>query len=251
MLTNIESGTRIDEIADGILRISTPVPPAQMPSGFSFNQYLVLGDEPLLFHLGMRSLFPLVREAVQTVLPIERLRYLALSHFEADECGALNDWLQAAPQSVPVCSKVAEMTSINDFALRPARALADGETLDLGGRTLEWIDTPHVPHNWEAGLMFDRKTDTLLCGDLFTHGGHELPPTTGQDLIAPSEAFRQAGIAAGQPDAYSLGRHAGPTIERLAALLPRTLAVMHGSVFRGTREQGAGMLRGLASSLAV
>jgi flavorubredoxin len=252
MITNSQSGTRIDEIADGIHRISTPVPPAAMPGGFSFNQYLVLDDEPLLFHTGMRSLFPLVREAIAALMPIERLRYVALSHFEADECGALNDFLQAAPQSVPVCSKTAEMVSVNDFALRPARSLADGEHLSLGHRTLQWIDTPHLPHNWETGLMFDIKTQTLLCGDLFTQGGHELPATTFQDLVGPSEAFRRQGVLAGQPDAFSHGPDTAPTLQRLAALRPHTLAVMHGSVFQGRHgDDGANMLRNLAKQLAA
>ncbi len=251
METNSASGTRVDEIADGIHRISTPVPPSVMPGGFSFNQYLVLDDEPLLFHTGMRSLFPYVREAVAALIPIERLRYLALSHFEADECGALNDFLQAAPHSVPVCSTTAAMVSVNDFALRPARALADRERLQLGSRAMVWLDTPHLPHNWETGLLFDERTQTLLCGDLFTQGGHDLPVATGDDLVAPSEAFRQAGVNAGQPDAYSFGRDMAATFEKLVSLRPRNLAVMHGSVFQGRGpDDGAAMLRSLSRVLA-
>ncbi len=252
MQTNRDSGTRIDEIADGIHRISTPIPPSVAPGGFSYNQFLVQDDEPLLFHLGMRALFPLVREAIATVLPPERLRYLAFSHFEADECGALNDFLQLAPNSVAVCSKVAEMTSVGDFAQRAPRALADGEKLPLGSRSLTWIDTPHLPHNWESGLMFDDRTQTLLCGDLFVQGGHDLVPLTESDLVGPSEAFRHAGIAAGMPDPFSLGRGMLATFERLAALRPRTLAAMHGSAYHGRNPgDAATMLRQLACTLAA
>ncbi|WP_418316378.1 MBL fold metallo-hydrolase [Piscinibacter sakaiensis] len=250
MLIDTHSGTRIDEIADGIHRISTPMPPSVFPGGFSFNQYLVLDDEPLLFHTGMRSIFPLVREAIAAVMPLERLRYLALSHFESDECGALNDFLQVAPHSVPVCSTTAAMVSVGDFALRPPRALADGEMLRIGKRQLMWLDTPHLPHNWETGLMWEPGSRTLLCGDLFTQGGHELPPLTSDDLLAPSEAFRRAGVAAGEPDPYSLGPGTATILERLAGLQPRTLAVMHGSVFQARRDDdGAAMLRGLAREL--
>src|SRR5688572_11017717 len=145
MLTNSQSGTNIVEIAAGIFRINTP---AKLPGevGFSFNQYLIVDDAPMLFHTGQRKLFPLVREAIAAVLPVERLKYLALSHFEADECGALNQFLAAAPQAVPICGQVAALVAINDFADRAPRPLADGEELSLGSRTMRWYDTPHVPH---------------------------------------------------------------------------------------------------------
>ena len=165
-ITNTESGTNIFEIADGIYRINTPL--SVVPGGFSFNQYLIVDDEPLLFHTGLRRMFPLVREAVATVIPVERLRYVGLSHYEADECGSLNDWLAAAPQAVAVCSRVAAMTSIGDIADRPPRALAEGETILLGKRRVRWFDTPHLPHAWECGFMMEQQTRTLLCGDLFT-----------------------------------------------------------------------------------
>src|SRR3989338_10923588 len=146
--TNRQSGTNVHEVADGIYRINTPVviPGA---GGFSFNQYLIVDEEPLLFHTGPRKMFPLVREAVASVLPVERLRYIAFSHVEADECGSLNEWLAVAPQSSPLCGTVAALVSINDLADRPARALADGETLSLGTHSLRWFDTPHLPHAWE------------------------------------------------------------------------------------------------------
>ncbi len=182
------STTTIDEIADGIYRISTPSP--AVPGGFSFNQYLIVDDEPLLFHTGMRRIFPDVSEAIGRVMPIDRLRYLGLSHFEADECGALNLFLAAAPRAVPICSGVAAMTSVEDFAERAPRPLADGETLAIGTRRVRWLDTPHLPHAWECGFLFEEKTRTLLCGDLFTQGGADNPPLTESDILGPSEAFR-------------------------------------------------------------
>src|SRR6186713_2960649 len=169
MITNSQSGTNIHEIADGIYRINTPV---GLPGAgqFNFNQYLVVDDDPLLFHSGLRRMFPLVREAVAAVMPVDRLRYVGLSHFEADECGAMNEFLAVAPQAVPVCGRIAAMVSVDDVADRKARALADGETLVVGRHRLTWLDTPHVPHAWECGFMFDETTRTLLCGDLFTQG---------------------------------------------------------------------------------
>src|SRR3972149_1475970 len=165
-VTNRQSGTNVHEVADGIYRINTPVviPGA---GGFSFNQYLIMDDGPLLFHTRPRKMFPLVREAVASVLPVERLRYLAFSHVEADECGSLNDWLVVAPQSVPLCGTVAAMVSIGDLADRAPRALADGELLPLGTHSVRWLDTPHLPHAWECGVLTEERTATLLCGDLF------------------------------------------------------------------------------------
>jgi flavorubredoxin len=142
-----------------------------VPGGFTFNQYLVVDDEPLLFHTGPRRLFPAVRDAVASVLPVERLRWIGLSHVEADECGSLNQWLAAAPHATPLCGQVAAMVSIGDLADREPRALADGETLALGTRRVTWLDTPHVPHAWECGFLHEAHTRTLLCGDLFTRVG--------------------------------------------------------------------------------
>jgi flavorubredoxin len=155
MITNAESGTNVNEIAEGIYRINTPL--SLVPGGFSFNQYLVVDDEPLLFHTGPKRLFPLVREAIARVLPVERLRYLAFSHFESDECGALNPLLAAAPHAIPVCSRVAALVSVEDFADRAPRPLADGETIRLGKHALRWFDAPHVPHGWETGLPSTRR----------------------------------------------------------------------------------------------
>jgi flavorubredoxin len=238
MITNSGSGTRVDEVADGVYRISTPV--KVLPGGFSFNQYLVVDEQPLLFHTGPRRMFPLVREAVAAVMPVERLRYVGLSHFEADECGAMNEFLGEAPEAVPVCGQIAAMVSVDDVADRKARALADGETLVLGRHRLRWLDTPHVPHAWECGFMFDESTRTLLCGDLFTQGGAEHAPVTESDILGPSEAMRLS------LDYYAHGASTRPTLERLAALAPRTLACMHGSAWQG---DGRGLILALADSL--
>jgi flavorubredoxin len=232
------SETAVDEIADGIYRISTPV--AAPAPGFSFNQYLVLDEAPLLFHTGPRRMFPLVREAVATVMPVERLRYVGFSHYEADECGSLNEWLALAPHAAPVCSQVAALVSIDDVADRPARPLADGETLDLGRHRLRWHDTPHLPHGWECGYLFDAATRTLLCGDLFTQGGARHAPVTEADILEPSEAFRKP------MDYFSHTKHARTLLEKLAADEPTTLACMHGSAWKG---DGAQLLRALASAL--
>src|SRR5581483_4577236 len=171
----------IDQIADGIYRINHPV---QIPGGgFSFNQYLVVDDEPLLFHTGQRGLFEGTREAIARVMEPSKLRYVAFSHFEADECGALNQLLAIAPAAVPVCSRVAAMTSINDQADRAPKAMADGEELRLGKHVLRWFDTPHLPHGWETGYLHDTRTGTLFCGDLFTQPGDVTPPLTEGDIL--------------------------------------------------------------------
>lgn len=239
MITNKESGTNINEIADGIYRINTPVD--VIPGGFSFNQYLIVDDEPLLFHTGLRGMFPVIAEAVASVVPVDRLRYLALSHFESDECGALNEWLAVASQAVPVCSRVAAMTSINDFAIRPPKAMADGETLSLGKHEVKWFDTPHIPHAWECGFMSERTTRTLLCGDLFTQPGLGKDPIVETDILGPSEKLR-SGL-----DYFAHSPSTKPTLERLAAEEPATLACMHGSAWRG---DGSSLLRTLGDILS-
>lgn len=238
MITNRESGTTIDEIAQGIYRISTPV--TVVPGGFTFNQYLIVDDEPLLFHTGLRHLFPLVREAVGAVMPVERLRHVSFSHYEADECGALNEFLAAAPQAAPLCGKIAAIVSIGDMADRPPRAMEDGETVSLGRHQVRWLATPHLPHAWECGFLMEETTRTLLCGDLFTQGGADHRPLTDSDILEPSEAFR------GHMDYYSHTKNAGAMIERLAATQPTTLACMHGAAWRG---DGAQLLRALGERL--
>lgn len=240
-ITNQQSGTNVHEVADGIYRINTPVV-FEGGLAFSFNQYLIADDEPLLFHTGPRKMFGLVHEAVASVLPVESLRYIGFSHVEADECGSLNEWLAAAPQSSPLCGQVASLVSINDMADRAPRALADGEVLSLGSRRVRWMDTPHLPHGWEAGLLTEESTKTLLCGDLFTQAGGDLPAVTESDILGPSEAFRS------QMDYFSHTKNAREMLERLAATEPTTLACMHGSAWQG---DGAQLLRALADQLSA
>ncbi len=240
-ITNSASGTNVHEIAPGIFRISTPVPPSQMPGGFTFNQFLVVDEDPLLFHTGPRRMFPLVREAVAHVLGDEaKLRYVGFSHVESDECGSLNEWLSVAPRAEPVCSTIAAMVSVTDLADRPPRPLADGQALSLGAKQMRWLDAPHLPHNWECGYLFESTTRTLLCGDLFTHAGHDGPPLTESEVLSPSEAVRQSlgGVA--------IELHTRALLEKLASTEPTTLALMHGSSYRG---DGQALLRGLADAL--
>ena len=240
MITNPASGTNVHEVADGIYRINTPVSLPGGPGQFNFNQYLVLDDEPLLFHSGLKRMFPLVREAIGALMPLEKLRYVGLSHFESDECGALNELLAVAPQAVPVCGQIAAMVSLNDYADRQPRALADGEDLKLGRHTLRWFDTPQMPHGWDCGLMMDMTTRTFFCGDLFTQGGPGDVALTESDILGPSEAFRAP------MDYYAHAPQSGAILERLARETPATLAVMHGSAWRG---DGARLLRALAARL--
>jgi flavorubredoxin len=240
-VTNASTGTNVHEIADGIYRINTPV---ALPdgSGFSFNQYLIVDDEPLLFHTGPRRMFPLVHEAVGSVLPVARLRHVAFSHVESDECGSINEWLAAAPHASPLCGQIAAMVSIGDLADRPPRAMADGEVVSLGRHRVRWFDTPHLPHAWECGFLLEEHTSTLLCGDLFTQPGAEHAPLTEGDILGPSEAFRH------QLDYFSHTRHVRTMIEKLAATQPRVLACMHGSAWSG---DGAKLLRALGDALAA
>jgi flavorubredoxin len=235
-----DSGTRVDEVADGVFRISTPVPPAAMPGGFSFNQYLLLDDQPLLFHTGPRRTFPLVARAIAAVMPIERLRWVAFSHVEADECGALNQLLAAAPHALPLCGELAAMVQMNDLADRPPRLLRDDEEIAIGARRLRWLYTPHLPHGWECGYLYETTSRTLLCGDLFAQPGHDTPPLTDGDILGPSEAMRRV------MDPFAHGPDQNAHLERLAALAPRTLCCMHGSAWQG---DGAALLRAQAQAL--
>lgn len=240
-VTNGQSGTNVDEISDRIYRVNTPV---AIPGAgeFSFNQYLIVDEEPLLFHTGPRKMFPLICEAVGSIISVERLRHIAFSHVEADECGSLNDWLRVAPQSAPLCGTVAATVSVDDLADRPPRVLADGEALSLGTHTVRWFDTPHLPHAWECGFLTEERTRTLLCGDLFTQGGAGQPALTESDILGPSEAFRHA------MDYFSHTKNARIMIERLASTSPTTLACMHGSAWRG---DGAKLLRALGDALCA
>jgi flavorubredoxin len=231
--------TSIDEIEDGLFRIHTPI--AGAPGGFSFNQYLVRDDEPLLFHTGPRALFADVRDAIATVLPLKALRYVSFGHVEADECGSLNPFLAAAPNAQPLCGTIAAMVSIEDLADRAPVALADGATRVLGRYSVRWIDAPHVPHAWENGFLYLPELRALLCGDLFTQPGAQHPPLVDGDILGPSEAMRA------QLDYYAHGPNTPLVLERLAQLEPRLLACMHGSAWRG---DGAALLNELKTALA-
>jgi len=238
-VTNAQAGTNVHEIAAGIYRISTPAPPGAVPGGFTFNQILVVDDEPLLFHTGLRRMFRLAHVLGDAA----KLRWVGFSHFESDESGALNEWLAAAPLAQAVCSRVAAMVSVNDYADRPPRALGDGEELSLGSKRVRWLDAPHVPHNWECGYLFEKTTRTLLCGDLFTQPGADGVPLTESDVLGPSLAMWKA-----MPASIAVEGGARAILEKLAATEPATLATMHGSSYRG---DGARLLRAFAKELVA
>ncbi|HEX7174206.1 MAG TPA: hypothetical protein VF240_02815 [Pyrinomonadaceae bacterium] len=228
----------VTEIAPDVYRISTYVPEIDM----QFNQFLVRDDEPLLFHTGHRAMFPFVRDAVASLIDPSRIRWLGFSHFEADECGALNEWLQQAPAAQPVCSMVGALVSVNDFAVRPAKGMSDGEILHTGKYRFRLLHTPHVPHCWEAGLLFEEENKTLLCSDLFHQNGN-VAPLTESDVI---EAVRKTLVdyQAGPFANYMpYTQHTDQTLHSLADLKPKTIAAMHGSAFTGDGERA---LRDLA-----
>jgi flavorubredoxin len=220
--------TKIAEIADGIFRLSTFVPQIAEPAGFAFNSFLVRGEQPLLFHTGLRKMFSLNRDAVAKIVPVDKLRWIAFGHYEADECGAMNEWMAAAPEAEVAHGATGVMVSLNDMADRAPRILGDGEVIDLGdGKRLRYIDTPHTPHGWDAGVMYEESTGTLLSGDLFTQCGDKPPLIHGGDIVGPAiqgeELFQYS----------ALNPEMGVTIRNLAKLAPKTLALMHGPSFAG------------------
>jgi flavorubredoxin len=231
----------IDEIARDIYRINVAMPAAFFPGGFSFNQYLVVDEQPLLFHTGPRRLFPLVREQIEKVMPLDALRWLGFSHVEADECGSLPDFLLAAPQARPLCSRTAATMSVSDMVDAEALALADGESLVLGRHRLRWQSTPHLPHGADCGYLFEETTRTLFCGDLFTQPGTGVRALVSDDILGPAEALRALH------DDFSHSVHTPTHIAKLAALRPETLACMHGSAWAG---DGAALLLRLRDALA-
>jgi flavorubredoxin len=228
--------TKIDEVADGVYRLSTFAPEVEPPLGLIFNQFLIVGDDPLLFHTGPRRMFPLVHAAVGRLIEPGRLRWITFGHYEADECGAMNEWLAAAPRAEVAHGLTACFVSLNDVADRAPRALKDGETIDLGaGKRVRYLDTPHVPHGWEAGVLFEESTRTLLCGDLFTQYG-DGPALTEADIVGPAIAAEDLAHFS------SLHPSMGATIRRLATLGPRRLALMHGPTFVGDCAEALGAL---------
>jgi flavorubredoxin len=224
--------TRVDEIADKIYRLSTFIPDI----GLTFNQFLVDADEPLLFHCGQRFLFPAISAAVGRVIPVDKMRWITFSHVESDECGSMNEWLGAAPNATAAHGRTGCNIWLNDTAIRPPRALGDGEVLDLGGKKVRRIDTPHLPHCWDAGLIYEETTGTLFCSDLFTHGG-DGPALTDGDILEPAIGLERR--LAFTP----VTTKTAPMVRKLAALGARKLAVMHGSSYSG--DVGS-VLEGLA-----
>lgn len=230
---------QITEIADGIFRMSVLVPEMGPPKGFTFNSFLIVDDEPLLFHAGQRGMFPLFSEAVASLMPVERLRWISFGHVEADECGAMNLWLQAAPNAQVVHGATACMVSLNDLTDRPPRVAADGEVIQTGRRRVRYIDTPHVPHAWESGVIFEETSGILFCGDLFTQFGAEA--TTEADIVPAAIAAEDAFHSS------SVGPATAPTLRRLAELRPSALGLMHGPTYFG---DGAAALNRLADYYA-
>ncbi|MDR4495538.1 MAG: MBL fold metallo-hydrolase [Nitrospirales bacterium] len=232
---------RVAEIAPDHYAISIHVPEFNL----RFNHFLIKDDEPLLFHTGMKQMFPIVREAVARVIDPAMLRWISFSHFEADECGALNEWLALAPRAEPVCGLVGALVSVNDFAVRPARVLAHDEILKTGNYRLRFRQTPHVPHNWEAGLLFEEVTRTLLCSDLFSHGG-DVEPVTESDLVDRAKCALIEGQKGPLANAYPYTSSTEAVLQGLADLQPKQLAIMHGSAFRG---DAGSALRDLAATM--
>lgn len=218
----------VTEIAPEIYRISTFHP----EFGIQFNQFLVKDEEPFLIHTGMKKMFSTTLEAVSKVINPAKLRWIGFSHFESDECGALNEWLKIAPEAQAVCSFVGAVVMVNDFADRPARPLADGEVLQTGRHRLQFLSTPHVPHCWDAGLFFDEVNRTLLCSDLFFHPG-EPEPVTESDIVTRARESILQSLSGPMAKDMPYTPDTDATLRRLAALKPRTLALMHGSTFRG------------------
>jgi flavorubredoxin len=231
--------TEVTEIADRIYRLSTFVPQVG-PTGLTFNQFLIDAEEPLLFHYGHRSMFPLISAAVASVVPLDRLRWTCCSHVEADEAGALNEWLAAAPQATPMHGQVGIRIWVTDMANRAPRALNNDEVVDIGGKRVRWLDTPHVPHNWDAGLIYEETTGTLFSSDLFTQRGQCTATTTGDIVNGAIETEKAIPFMPSTPQAE-------PTLRRLAALKPKTIALMHGPTFKG---DGAAALNALADHYA-
>lgn len=223
--------TAVDEIAEGIYRICSYLPDASPGEGFTFNQFLLDAEDPFLFHCGPRLLFPEIEEAASRIMNLDRIRWISFGHFESDECGSMNRWLATAPDATLIVGQVTAQVSVADLANKTPQEWADGEVIDLGGKRVRRIDTPHVLHGWDAGLVFEEVSGTLLCGDLFTHTGGG-PPVTEDDIVERALAAEE--LFKGQT---ALTPNTAPTIRKLAALDPSTLAIMHGSAFAGDCQE--------------
>ena len=235
---------QVDEIGPDLYRISVFVPEFQL----QFNHFLVNDDEPLLFHTGFKGTFPVVKEALATVIDPATLRHISFSHFESDECGALNHWLEAAPEAEPVCSMLGAVVSVNDFAIRPAQGLEDGGTFSTGKYRFRLCRTPHLPHGWDASVLFEETNKTLLCSDLFHQVG-EVEPLTRSDLIGRCEAALKEYQAGPLADYAPYTHYTRALFEKLAELRPERLAVMHGSSFEGDGEKALQDLAGVFENI--
>lgn len=224
--------TRIDEIAPDLYRLSTHISKINL----QFNQFLVKDDEPLLYHTGMRGMFPLVRDAVAKVLDPATIRWVGFSHFEADECGSLNEWLAVAPQAKPLCGMVGALVNINDFIGGTAHVMATGETLATGRHCFRFLETPQVPHAWDASLLFEETGATLFCSDLLLQVG-DLAPLTGDDVVEPARQSLLLYEAGPLAHPYPYTSLTDATLQMLADLQPKLLAIMHGSSFAGDGER--------------
>lgn len=232
--------TTVTEIAPDLFRLSIYVPDFDM----QFNHFLVRDEQPLLFHAGLRSMFPALKEAVATLIDPATLRHVAWSHFESDECGGLNEWLSLAPQAQPVCTLVGKLVSVDDFSIRPARGMTDDDVLETGKYRFRFYRSPHIPHGWDAGVLFEETRKTLFCSDLFHHFG-DVAAVTTSDLIGPThramQQMQQGPLAGYMP--YT--RHTEGVLRSLAALRPQTLAVMHGSSYTGASAKMLNELAGV------
>jgi flavorubredoxin len=218
----------IHEIAPDVYRISVFVPEYNM----QFNHFLVKDHEPMLYHTGMRMMFPLLKEAVSTIIDLNKLRWVGFSHFEVDECGSLNDWLQVAPHAQAVCSEIGAMVNMGDYAIRPARGLGKADVLETGRYSYRFIPTPHLPHGWDAGVLFEEKSRTLFCSDLFHQDGNGVA-ITEHDILGEVRQSLRAGQSSPLPDYMPYTHKTQGMLQQLADLKPATLAIMHGSSYKG------------------
>ncbi|MGZ8198369.1 MAG: oxygen-binding di-iron domain-containing protein, partial [Burkholderiales bacterium] len=216
--------TTISEIAPDVYRICTYVPDIDL----QFCQFLIKDEQPLLWETGMKQMFPVVRETVAKILDPATIRWIAFSHFEPDECGSLNEWLQLAPLAQPLCSEIGALVFVNDGAIRPARGVGKDQLIDTGRNKFRFYPTPHLPHGWDAGVLFEETNGTLLCSDLFHQVG-DVEPCTESDIIGRARHAMQTMQEGPMMDYMPWTPKTDSRLRQLAALAPRTCATMHGS----------------------